>query len=240
MDLSVVIPAYREQENLEILLPRLARVLSGMPIRSEVLVVDTIAPLDATEEVCRLQRVRHVRREDGDDYGDAVRTGIRQALGEKILIMDADGSHRPESIPEMYAHALRYDLVIGSRYVRSGRTENSLPSVLMSLAVNLAYRAALGLKVKDVSNSFRIYDGAQLRGVETTCDHFDWVEEALVKLVLRHPGLTIKEVPIEFKRRMLGESKRDLVAFASSYVATMRRLRKMKKEFRKESERRIS
>ena len=103
MDISVIIPAYQEQENLEVLLPKLIRVLAGLGLQYEILVVDTLEKMDATDEVCRLNQVTYVNRENGNSYGDAIRTGIRRSSGAKVLIMDADGSHEPESIQEMYS-----------------------------------------------------------------------------------------------------------------------------------------
>ena len=132
-------------------------------------------------------------------------------------------------------YATKYDLVIGSRYIKHGKTENNLILILMSLMVNIMYRMLLNLKVKDVSNSFRIYDGEKLRSIETICNNFDLVEEILIKLVLRYPKLTVKEVPIEFKKRLYGKSKRDLIKFVMSYLVTMRRLIQIKNTYRKSS-----
>jgi dolichol-phosphate mannosyltransferase len=233
MDISVIIPAYQEKENLEILLPKLKRVLTGLGVQYEILVVDTLEKMDATDEVCRLNQVTYVKRENGNSYGDAIRTGARRSTGAKALIMDADGSHEPEAIPEMYRYAAQYDLVIGSRYIKNGRTENNLILIIMSLMVNVMYRLFLKLKVKDVSNSFRIYDGEKLRSIETICNNFDLVEELLIKLVLRYPELTAKEVPIEFKKRLYGKSKRDLIKFVMSYLVTMRRLIIIKHSYQK-------
>ncbi|HEX3043586.1 MAG TPA: glycosyltransferase [Bacillota bacterium] len=233
MDISVIIPAYQEKENLEILLPKLKGVLTGLGIQYEILVVDTLEKMDATDEVCRRNQVTYLNRVNGNSYGDAIRTGTGRSSGAKVLIMDADGSHEPESIKEMYSCAVQYDLVIGSRYIKDGRTENNLILILMSLMVNIMYRMLLRLKVRDVSNSFRIYDGEKLRSIESICNNFDLVEELLIKLVLRYPELTVKEVPIEFKKRLYGKSKRDLIKFVMSYLVTMRRLIKIKNSYRK-------
>ncbi|MCL6588755.1 MAG: glycosyltransferase [Firmicutes bacterium] len=233
MDISVVIPAYQEKENLEVLLPRLISVLGGLGVQYEVLVVDALEKMDDTDDVCRRNQVTYLNRINGNSYGDAIRTGIQCSRGAKVLVMDADGSHEPESIPEMYSYAAKYDLVIGSRYIKNGRTENNFILILMSLMVNIMYRLFLNLKVKDVSNSFRLYDGEKLRSIKTVCSHFDLVEEILIKLSLCYPKLTVKEVPIEFKKRLYGKSKRDLVKFVLSYLVTMRRLMKIKNSYRK-------
>ena len=227
LDLTVALPAYLEEENLRILLPRLEATLKRMAISYEILIVDTETPLDHTADVCRGENVRYLNRKGGNAFGNAVRTGIDEARGRRILFMDADGSHTPEFIPELYSRVNQADVVIASRYVEGGFTENSRALVLMSLALNMTYSIVLGLKCKDVSNSFKIYRADQLKELELTCQNFDIVEEILFKLRVLNPGLTIVEVPFSFKKRMFGETKRNLVVFIMTYVMTILKLRFM-------------
>ena len=127
--LSVILPSYMEEENLRLLLPRLKDALSQNKFESEILVIDTQKPLDATQELCVSQGVRHVRRGPGGSFGDAIRTGIGEAKGKWILCMDADGSHTPEFIPSLIHEADKNDIVIASRYIEGGFTENT-PSLI--------------------------------------------------------------------------------------------------------------
>src|SRR5262245_22153432 len=122
--LSVILPSYREAEALRDLLPRLIDAICQLTHSYEVLVVDARQGLDATREVCEKNGVRHVNRRNGDCYGDAIRTGIEESEGEHILVMDADGSHNPSQIHLLWAHRLQFDVVIGSRYIEGGITEN--------------------------------------------------------------------------------------------------------------------
>lgn len=223
-DLSVVLPAFREEENLRLLLPRIHAAVRSLPIAAEVLVVDTVAPLDATPEVCAREGIRYLNRGPTNAYADAVRTGIAAARGQWILFMDADGSHAPELIPTLFARRADADVVIASRYVDGGHTENSRVLVLMSWVVNACYRFVLGLRVKDVSNSFKLYRADWLRSLELRCDNFDVIEEILYKLRVVYRARML-EVPATFRKRMFGETKRNLVAFMLSYVATLVRLR---------------
>ena len=83
----------------------------------------------------------------------------------------------------------------------------------------------LSLPVSDVSNSLRVYRADKVRDIPLTCNHFDVIEEILVKMRRRHPGLRIAEVPVNFRRRMFGETKRNLVTFALGFAVTLVRLR---------------
>jgi dolichol-phosphate mannosyltransferase len=230
--LSILLPAYEEAENLDGLLPRINNVLSAAGIDYEILVVDAPARRDATQEVSARHAARYMPRTGGDLYGDAIRTGIAAARGEKLIVMDADGSHNPDFLPQLWARRNAADLVIASRYVIGGRTDNPKLLILLSLIVNLVFRIVLGLKCADVSNSFRLYQAEQVRGLTLECDNFDIVEELLVKLSYSKPAFTILEVPFTFEKRKAGKTKRKLLAFALSYIATLWRLHTMKRRVR--------
>ena len=225
LDLSVIIPSYLEEENLRLILPRLAAALSTLNVSHEILVVDRTQTYDATDQVCRLSGARYVNRAPGDSYGDAVRTGLSQSRGSTLIFMDADGSHAPEFVPQLFAAKAANDVVIASRYVAGGQTDNSAALIVLSRFVNIAYSVVLGLKVKDVSNSFKLYDAAQARAVRLTSSNFDIIEELLYKMKRANPKLRILEIPFSFKERMFGHTKRNLLAFALSYFITLIRLR---------------
>jgi dolichol-phosphate mannosyltransferase len=224
VELSVVIPAYLEEENLRVVLPRLLAVLRETGLASEVLVVDTEQPLDNTRAVCEAAGVAYVPRAGGNRYADAVRTGIARARGRWVLFMDADGSHMPEFIPRLLEHAPTHDIVIASRYVEGGATENPASLIWMSRALNLIYTLVLRIPCRDVSNSFKLYRGDMLKDLSLSCAHFDVIEEILVKCAVRFRPLRIREVPFVFKARMFGQTKRDLVTFVFSFAATLGRL----------------
>lgn len=223
--LSLIIPSYLEEENLRIILPRLIAELKKIETSYEVLVIDTQEKMDNTEEVCRLNQVSYVNRSSGNNYGDAIRTGINLARGEFVVFMDADGSHAPEFIKNLYEYKNDYDVVIASRYVSGGATDNNKVLIFMSLILNISYSLILGLKCKDVSNSFKLYKGAMLKKLNLRCANFDIVEEILYKLKKQKDDLKIKEVPFLFKKRMFGRTKRNLLAFILTYLITIIKLR---------------
>jgi dolichol-phosphate mannosyltransferase len=235
-ELTVVLPAYEEAPNLEMLLPSLRQAATALGSTFDIMVIDTQQPRDNTPEVCRQNGVRYVPRESGPLYGHAIRTALGQATGQWVIFMDSDGSHNPSFLPKLWEQRHNADLVIASRYVQGGKTENPAVLIFMSLMVNVAFRLALGLKCYDVSNSFRLYRGDDLRALRLKCNHFDIVEEILVKLAVSHPRYRIKEIPFVFEKRKAGKTKRNLLTFALGYVVTLARLMKMKYETRSQSE----
>lgn len=229
MDISIIFPAYHEAENLKNILPRLHALLENAPFQYRVIVMDTMTPTDDTEEICQQHGAEYLRRQGGNFYGDAIRTGIKAATGTYTVIMDADGSHDPKDIISFYQamQSGRYDLVIGSRYCKGGYTDNNFILRFMSWGLNVTYRLLFHLKVKDVSDSFRMYKTEQLQALEFECNDFDIVEEIIIKLNLLVKDFSVLEIPIAFSKRAAGESKRQLVKFIISYVKTIVRLKKI-------------
>lgn len=225
MELSVIIPAYKEGENLAALLPGLARICRELTEHHEIVIVDTMKPMDHTESVCRANGAMYLNRSNGDNYGDAIRSGIAACAGKSIIVMDADHSHDHSFIAQMYRNRDDADVVIASRYVQGGDTENSRILIFMSWVLNAVYSVVLGLDCKDISNSFRLYRSEQLKSLSLRCDNFDIVEEILFKMKRKYPDLRIKELPYTFRRRKYGQTKRKLLVFMLTFVITLFRLR---------------
>lgn len=234
MNLSIVLPAYMESENLKVLIPRIISSVDKIGVLYEILVIDSMQGDDQTLKVCRQypEHIKYNKRTGGNNYGDAIRTGISLARYDLIVMMDCDGSHDPEEIISFYEHAKEgADLVIGSRYVKGGNTDNIFILRAMSRILNIFYRRIFKLNVRDVSNSFRLYNAEKLKSLVLVCDNFDIVEEILILLNLIYSDLKIIEHPISFNKRMYGESKRNLVIFIFSYLKTIKRLKEIKKGY---------
>ena len=233
IDLTVMLPAYKEADTLRELLPAIKSAAAALTPRFEVLILDTQTAMDDTEAVCALNGVRHIRRSGGNQYGDAIRTGIAAARGQHLLCMDADGSHSPSYFASMWAQREHADIVIGSRYVAGGHTENPAILIWMSYIVNLTFRVVFHLNARDVTNSFRLYRTAILKPMHLGSDDFDILEEILIRAVTHRPAATVIEVPVTFGRRKAGESKRKLVQFALGYLKTLQKLRRFQRAERK-------
>jgi len=140
--ISVVLPAYKEADNLKKLLPKIKQTLEDCCGNWEILVVDAENPTgDGTKEVCESCGATYVSRQGGNLYGDAIRTGFKMAQYEYVSVLDADGSHHPEDIKRMLATMEQgSDLVIGSRYMKGGYTDNPFILRFMSYILNVTYR----------------------------------------------------------------------------------------------------
>lgn len=234
MGISVALLAYKEEENLRILIPKVRKALEEIGEEYEIAVIDTAEPLDNTKDCCDEFGVQYYNQTE-PGFGGAYRRAIEVIQFDKALFIDSDGSHDPMYIKGVYDTFMtgNYDVVIGSRYTKGGKTNDSKLSVLMSYCLNTAYRICLGLKARDLSTNFRMYRTEQLKKTDTSCVNYDVLEEIFVKIMINEGGIRIGESPIEFNKRIYGESKRDLLPFIKSYLLTLFRLMKLKHKAKK-------
>ena len=223
--ISVVLLAYNEAESLTLLFPRVIKEMDTLNEEYELIVVDTANPLDNTEEVCGRFGARYVNQEE-PGFGGAYRKGISVMKGDKMLVLDSDGSHNPIYIPDIYnKYITGYDVVIGSRYTKGGKTEDKVTSRIMSHILNGVFRIVTGVKAKDLSTNFRMYRADVLREIRLSSTNYDVLEEVLLLMKLKiGKSFKVGEIPITFNKRIAGESKRRLIPFIISYIKTMFKL----------------
>jgi dolichol-phosphate mannosyltransferase len=228
--LSVLMPAYGEAENLRLLLPKIQQVLSELGLTAEICVVDATPSVDDTQQVCQEAQVTYLPRQGGNRYGDAVRTGFKHAAGEYVITMDSDGSHNPEFIKELWSQHANADVVIASRYAPGGTTDNPWALVAMSRVLNVTFKLFVGMPVYDISNSFRLYRGKLVRNLQLNYNNFDILEETLVRLIWDNPAgpANIIEMPFHFEQRKHGKPKRKLVVFALQFFVALFKLQKIR------------
>lgn len=219
--------AYKEEENLRILIPKVQKTIEEIHGSDyEIVVVDTAKPLDNTADVCKELGAKYINQKE-PGFGGAYRSGIEVVDGDTILVLDSDGSHDPKFIPAMYKKYVEgYDLVIGSRYTKGGSTVDAKSSQIMSSILNGVFRLVLGINIKDLSTNMRFYRADVLREIHTTCVNYDILEEIvlLMKIKIGKKNFKYAEVPIHFTKRVYGESKRRLIPFIISYMKTIFKL----------------
>lgn len=212
IQVSVIIPTYREAENLPVLIPRLAAAVQAAGLSAEILVVDD-ASNDGTDVVCRglakTYPVRLIVRTAERGLATAVLRGLAQAVGEVVVVMDADLSHPPEKVPELCRAVLagEADFVIGSRYVRGGSTDeawgwlrwlNSRIATWLAWPLTSAHDPMAGFFALRRSTYLQAADKLDPIGYKIGL-------ELMVKCRCRR----ILEVPIAFANRLHGSSKLD-------------------------------
>lgn len=209
----VCLPTYNERENLEAMVLALGDVLEIS--RERVLVIDDTSP-DGTGEIAdrlasELPWVSVLHRARKEGLGPAYVAGFRQALDEGaqlILTMDCDFSHDPRDVRRLVEAAADADLVVGSRYVHGGGTDDRVLRHLVSRSGCLYARAFLGVRVRDLTGGFKCFRRTALEAIDLNglyaygyAFHIEATFRAL------RAGLRVREVPIRFGERRAGMSK---------------------------------
>lgn len=210
LDVSVVLPTYNESASLPVLVPRIVAALANAQLRGEIIVVDDASPdrtADVAEELATRFPVRVLERKTERGLGTAVIAGFRMSSAEVCVVMDADGSHPIDALPEMVRLILadKAEIVVGSRHVPGGgSTDWPLFSQLKS---RFAASLAIGLSgMTDPTTGYMAVRRTLLDRLELDPVGWKIVLETVVKA---HPA-RLAEVPIVFADRELGESKQSL------------------------------
>ena len=214
VELSVVIPALFESENLRLLLPDLRSCLDGLEIVWEVLVIDGGSD-DGTDEV--VQRCDMICvTEPVPGYGLAVLRGFREAKGEYVLTMDADLSHPTMFIQHMWDARNSASLVIASRYVAGGGAEQHWFRAVLSRILNGLFQKGFSLPYGDLSSGFRLYETQVVQALSPMHTNFVMLIELV--LLLQRAGHTIIEIPFFYEPRRSGASKARILRFGKDYL----------------------
>lgn len=205
-------PTYNESGNI---LNAVSNLFAHNP-NVDLLIVDDSSP-DGTGEIADSlanedKRVIVLHRLGKDGLGAAYIAGFSWAFErdyEFLVEMDADGSHRAQDLPLLIEAAKTNDLVIGSRYVRGGMTENwPLHRQILSRGGNRYARLMLGGKLNDMTAGFRVFRTSFLKSLDlTTINARGYSFQIEMAYRTLRAGGRAAEVPITFVERVIGDSK---------------------------------
>jgi dolichol-phosphate mannosyltransferase len=227
-DISVVIPALNERDNLELLLPLLSKVIASLNLEAEIIIVDG-GSVDGTPDIANKQRALVVTQSERG-YGGALLAGFAAARAPFVVTMDADLSHPPVFLRDFWQERAAAQMLIASRYVSGGKADMGSFRRLLSGILNKTYARVLDLPLADLSSGYRMYQRDILEKVELQARDFDVLEEILVKVHLL--GGRIKEVPFHYQVRNSGKSHAKLVKFGWAYLRTLVRMRRLRNSAR--------
>lgn len=210
----VIIPTYRERENVEAVI----RAISGLSVKFDILIIDDNSPDGTAEIVKSLQpsfpNLHLLQRPGKLGLGTAYITGFKWALSKNysyIYEMDADFSHDPRDLVKLYkaCHENGADVAIGSRYISGVNVVNwPLSRVLMSYFASIYVRIITGMKIMDTTAGFVCYRKEVLEKLKP--DHIKSIGYGFqieMKFTAWKMGFNIVEVPIIFTDRKMGSSK---------------------------------
>lgn len=220
--LSVVIPAYNEQDGIADIAERVLSVrdaLINVGVKGlELLVVDDGSGDETASIASDIEGVTLIQHERNKGYGAALKTGFHAAQGDLIGFLDADGTYPPENFPELCVAAMNgSDIVIGSRMAGA----NSQMPITRRVG-NLFFANLLSLlgrqAVSDSASGMRVFKRDVLEVVSPLPDGLNLTPVMSTRAV--HEQIAIKEIPIPYSERV-GSSKLSVVRDGKLFLSSM-------------------
>jgi len=170
-------------------------------INDEIKQNHEIIVVDKSKAVPDIQNARIIpQRSDG--LGNAFVEGLSEARGDVIVLMDGDGSHRPEDLNRLLSRIGEYDIVLGSKLVKGGHSHDAIDRKAVTLAFSLLTRLILWIDIKDPMTGFMAAKRSIFEGLTLKPRGF----KIVIEIVYKSRAKTA-EVPILFRERQGGCSK---------------------------------
>lgn len=216
--LSVVIPAFNEEKGISKVIIDLKAILDNTHLQYEIIVVDDGSSDKTSEIVQKHNFVRMVQHPINRGYGASLKTGIKAAKGNLILITDADGTYPNEYIPELLEYSDKYDMVVGARTGKNVHIPLYRRPAKMFL--NKLANYLVGIKIPDINSGMRLFKK------EDSMKYFHILPSGFsftttITLAYLSDNLTVKYIPINYNKRE-GSSKIRPTDFINFIILTLK------------------
>ena len=223
MKLSIVIPAYNEEDSIQETIDSLENALTKISIPHEILVVNDNSKDNTTKILERLiikyPNVKYVTNNGPNGFGYAIRYGLHKIEGDCVAIMMADLSDSPYDLIKYYTTMIEgnYDCVFGSRWMQGGKViDYPFVKKIINRVANLIIRIVMNIKYNDTTNAFKLYKKNVIEGIQPIISpHFNLTIELPLKAIIR--GYTYTIVPNSWTNRKFGVSKLKIKEMGSRY-----------------------
>ncbi|RZJ67910.1 MAG: glycosyltransferase family 2 protein [Flavobacterium sp.] len=223
MKLSIVIPAYNEEESIIETIDQIEDAFSKVNIDHEIFIVNdnskdgTLAVLE--QLAAKYPSVKYETNLGPNGFGYAVRYGLERFSGDCVAVMMADLSDSPYDLIRYYTTMVEgnYDCVFGSRFIKGGKVIDYpwIKKVINRIA-NFIIRMTMSIRYNDTTNAFKLYKREVIDGVKPILSpHFNLTIELPLKAIIR--GFSYTVVPNSWTNRKYGVSKLKIKEMGSRY-----------------------
>lgn len=204
-DISVIFPAYNEEENIEVCTIIAHCILKELVQDFEIIIVND-GSTDRTKEICldlerRSDKIKIISKEVNEGYGYALRDGFKAAKFDLVFFSDSDRQFDIVNLKDLLEHIDEYDIVIGFRKNRV----DSLKRKFLSWGYNMLVGFLFNLDVTDIDCAFKLFKNKIFDKITIESKQYFVNTEILAKA--RKLGLSIKEIGVSHFPRYEGESK---------------------------------
>jgi dolichol-phosphate mannosyltransferase len=220
--LSIIIPAHNEAENLTDCITGIEKALDKNKIDREIIVVNDNST-DNTKEVLgnlcqQFKSLKVIESTTENGFGRAIRLGLNSFSGDAVAIMMADLSDSPRDLVRYWEKLQEgHECVFGSRFLPGSQVVDYPKAKLVAnRIVNTAIRYAFKIPCNDITNAFKIYRREVIEGCKPFISpHFNLTVEIPLKAIIR--GFSWTTIPISWRNRSKGVAKLKLREMGSRY-----------------------
>ena len=223
MKLSIVIPAYNEEESIAETIDQIEEALSKVSIEHEIFIVNDNSKDNTLEVLEQLSQkytaVKYGTNLGPNGFGYAVRYGLERYTGDCVAVMMADLSDSPYDLIRFYTKMVEgnYDCVFGSRFIKGGKViDYPILKKIINRLANYIIKVTMRIKYNDTTNAFKLYKREVIDGVKPILSpHFNLTIELPLKAIIRGYSYTV--VPNSWTNRKYGVSKLKIREMGSRY-----------------------
>lgn len=206
---SIIIPVYNEKDTLKLLLEKVENA-DFCGIEKEIIITDD-ASTDGTTDIIKEFEGKYkvLFHSKNQGKGAAIRTSLKEATGDFVVIQDADLEYSPEDYNKLLPLLINNeaDVVYGSRFINTENSENfifknKLANKFLTLLTNVLY----GCAISDMETCYKAFKKEIIQSIEIKSDRFDFEPEITAKLMKKKAK--IKEVAISYNGRAHSEGKK--------------------------------
>lgn len=204
--ISILIPVYNEKKSLLEILSRVEQV--DFKLEKEIIIIDDYST-DGTRDLYSQINHKVLYHEQNQGKGAALRTGLKEATGDVIIIQDADLEYNPEDYVPLVELVVKgsADVVYGSRLSnRDNHEKFLLLSFLANLFLSFLTRLFFGVYISDMETCYKVFKADVIKDIEIESNKFDFEPEITAKVLKK--GVRYLESPISYNARTSEEGKK--------------------------------